>query len=86
MTETTTPDYQRLGAAVKARRLALLLRQSDMPVSPARVGQIEQGRPFPMSAQTKSKLAHVLGWAPDSIDRLLGGGDAVLLEQPTVVT
>jgi transcriptional regulator with XRE-family HTH domain len=74
----TEPDYNRLAKAVRSRRTSLGLRQSDLGVSTARIGQVEQGKDAPLSALSAAAICRALGWSADSIDRVLGGGDPVV--------
>jgi transcriptional regulator with XRE-family HTH domain len=80
------PDYDRLAKAVRARRTSLGLRQADLGVSTARIGQIEQGKAAPLSALSTAAICRALGWTADSIERVLAGGEAEPLDKPAPAT
>jgi transcriptional regulator with XRE-family HTH domain len=79
-------NYQRLAQYVKARRVELGLRQSDLGVSAARVSQTERGEHAPLSDLSSGAICKALGWAPGSIDRILRGEEPVLVFDRTEVT
>ncbi|MCX4778107.1 helix-turn-helix domain-containing protein [Streptomyces sp. NBC_01264] len=76
-------DCARLGEALKAARLALRpkLTQEEVAValgvSRATVQNIEQGKPFKRVSPTIRAFAELVGWTPDSPERILAGGDPI---------
>lgn len=72
----TATDWQRLGGAVKMRRLELGLPQGltgrDCP-SDLTVRKIEHGDTQGLRAKTKAQLERIFGWSPGTIDRILVG-------------
>lgn len=80
------PDWQRLGAAVRARRHERRLSPYDVRMaggpSPATVQKIEAGAAREITSQTKDKLEHALGWTLGSVDAVLAGGEPTLALPP----
>lgn len=75
-------DWERLGAAVRARRHERRLSPYQVRLaggpSPATLQKIETGSAREITSQTKDKLEHVLGWTRNSVDEVLAGGEPTL--------
>lgn len=76
------PDWQRLGAVVVARRSELGMSQVGVQHAggpgTATLGKIENAELSSIKPLTKFKLEKSLGWAPNSVDRILAGGNPTL--------
>lgn len=87
-------DLARLGAALKATRLNRRPKFTQdeaalaLDISRGTVQNIERGTGFTKVTPTVRAYAHLLGWAPGSVERVLAGGEPVLgatggaVEQP----
>lgn len=78
-------DLVRLGRIVKDRRDELGLSQMEVwkgrgGPSTTKLGNLEDGDPPFPSATTKKKLETALEWSPGSVDRILSGGEPVIVE------
>jgi hypothetical protein len=75
---TDNRDWQRLGAAVKARRTGLRLSLYGVRIaggpSQATLGKIEKGLPTEITAETRNRLERALRWPPNTVDLILNGG------------
>lgn len=77
----TTEDWGRVAAAIKARRMALALRQEEATarsggmVSRAVWSNLERAVQDTYRERTLIGVCRVLGWSDDSIDRILRGDD-----------
>ncbi|MGW6454981.1 helix-turn-helix domain-containing protein [Streptomyces sp. NPDC055078] len=80
-------DMERLGAALKASRRARRPQMTQegtatlLGVSRATVQNIERGTGPTKPNATVREYAQLLGWTPDSVDRVLAGGEPVLRHQ-----
>lgn len=74
-------DWGRLGRAVMEARKAAGLSQIELAdaagLSRSAVQSIERGRPFGSPQLSHRSVAQVLGWTPDSVAVVLGGGEPV---------
>lgn len=68
-------DWQRLGAAVRARRNLLGLAQGKGGPSAATWRKVEGAQEYPYAERTVSAICRTLGWPSDAFDRLLAGDD-----------
>jgi hypothetical protein len=76
---TDAPNWQRLGAAIKARRAELRLTQHGIRdaggPSQATVVKLESPEGVPgITPETKKRLEQALRWVPGSVDAALAGG------------
>ncbi len=74
-TTADAPAWDRVGHLIRSRRAELDLTQDDLGVSKAVASALENGRQTSYSTRTLARVARALGWTPDSIDRILAGGD-----------
>jgi len=78
-------DWAALGEALKAARVARRpkVRQEDVAaalnISRATVQNIERGQKFKKVGSTIRAYAQLLGWTPESPERVLAGGEPELL-------
>lgn len=77
-----TADWKRLGNVIRGRRDALGLTQNAGGVSPATWRKMETGKAPPYRSSSVAAVCRVLGWTPDSFDRVLEGGDPVEVGPP----
>ncbi|MUL48359.1 helix-turn-helix domain-containing protein [Mycobacterium sp. CBMA293] len=75
--------WEKLAAAVKARRNELGLTQADVGwlggPSPAIVGAIENNRATQLSPRLRRGLDEALQWEPGSVSRVLAGGEVTAI-------
>ena len=75
-------DWARLGRCVRSRREELGLTQAEVHAaggpSPATLYLLETGQRDSYRPRLLRGLERALGWAPESIARVLAGGDALL--------
>lgn len=75
-----------LGNAMKQRRLALNLTQSDVAelagVTVRTVGKLERSEATKVKALTAAGIERALQWAPGSLDAIHNGGEPTELQQP----
>ncbi|AMS02784.1 immunity repressor [Gordonia phage Yeezy] len=76
MTDSSSPDLERFGRIVKARREQLGLNQDDLPNGPSTttLTKIENGTPPPPVRGTLRKLDLSLQWSEGSAAHVLAGG------------
>lgn len=67
----------RLGRIIRRRRNILGLTQNAGGVSPATWRKIESAKSPPYRPSSVAAVCRVLGWAPESFDRILEGGDPI---------
>lgn len=79
-------DWQRLGDAIRRRRLALDLSQEELGrrsgVTPVTISRVENGHPAKI--RTLWKLDRGLEWEPGSAESILHGGEPVEFDGGTV--
>lgn len=74
----TTADasaWARVAHLVRSRRAELDLTQDDLGVSKAVASALENGRQVSYTTRTLARVCRALGWTPDSIDRIIVGGE-----------
>lgn len=77
------PDWVRLGRELAGARKRVGLTQKALAeqihVSRTPIQAIERGEEFDKPTGTMRSFAHIVGWAEGSIERVLAGGDPILL-------
>jgi transcriptional regulator with XRE-family HTH domain len=71
------PAWPRLGRLVRERREALRISQGAAGLSASTWRKVEKAVDPPYRRSTLLAIAGALRWAPESIDRILAGGDPV---------
>lgn len=80
-------DWDRLARQIRERRLSLGLAQAEVAerarLTPVTVSRLENSHPA--KTRTLWKLDRGLAWKPGSAERILGGGEPIVMPSPSEV-
>lgn len=73
-------DWERVGQAIRARRLHLDIGQDQLGISKAVASNLENGKQTSFARSSLMRVSRALGWTSDSIERMVRGEDPISAE------